>query len=1492
MSVADRYLRTLEIHALDNENSRNGSPQKSTSGIDTPTKSPLRSDPARKLDFGSAHNSPTRTKDATARNSPRKDTLNSPARNSNGARKISPFRETATTSPSRLSPTRFASPRKTADPQAPNKSSPTRLAPTKLTFPGSPKVTSSHKTTDVESLPTDKDGRKRLHHDDNAKTSLDQERKDLQAYEYLCHVGEAREWTASIIGEDGLPDVVDFPMSLVNGVTLAKITRHFRPDLVRRIFEHPRLQYRHTENINCFFDFLREVNMPDLFTFELIDLYEKRNIPKVIYCIHALSHILADGQLAPEMTDLVGKLDFTDDQLNQARKGLDDAGAAMPNFGAMNRHFSRGTTEIKKLPVIGEDEPLAREPTPEPIIIPKREPPAVIARPVEFEIPKISDEELLLIELEKHEEEIVALQAICRGNLSREKVKAASSSKVQDEKFILNLQSLIRGSMSRKHTSLYKSRLDINDIVFLQARVRANNLRREIQERKSILRDMPVTNLQSVLRGRFVRKTCNLKTPDESLTRLQALCRGKLLRAKISKIDRAILTNKQLVLQLQQASRAHLARRAHTMRKSMLGDVDIWTTSFQSHCRGALARRSIRERTRQVRMASDAIIRVQSAFRGVYERFKIGCTYDDLDQEIVGIVGLQARIRGYLIRSQVEYAICRWYANEHKIIKVQSMWRTKCQNMAYNSLIADPNPSLSTIKHFVHLLNDNEADYQEEINIELTRKRLAEQVKSNEQLEQYIDQMDTKIALLLKNKISLDEVLQHRRESAPGLLRRTSSAARLRQSREESNATRLGQKSFDLKALNKNSRQRLELYQGLFYILQTQPQYLAKFMFYMSHNTNMSDRDAKATSDIILTVFGNLSEDREEYFFLQLMSKALYIEMDNASDPPSFLRNSNTLVWRMYNGLHRRRSVGKVLRQVFSDSVNHAISVNPADLESDPTIIYNYLHGQVEYNSHISPEVAIKDPDTRSKFVANLQLLRELVVSFMDALESNVELMPYHVRYLAHQVYMHGSRRYDNIVNFNPLTLVGHLFINQFLNPSLLAADNYGLTETALNINQMKNIDLVILILDYASRFSVFGLDQPYLQPLNEFVSQCGERMMLIFKRLVDIPDLQTKFGLSNFDDMKNHQRPVLSIKTEDILKVHSLVFENMEHLADGSDNCIRPVLRQLGPLPNNARDILDIAKFAQVRLDLNPNYGTPVIQSKDIDSAGLMALAKRCLVYVLRVQKGADLMQVLIEPVEEEEEETYARILEQDQSSVGAKKPGELANLTYRELKLLTLEKILELESCGRVSRDNHYQELLNSLANDIRNKHELRVARVQELKTCDETLVSLKEKEKYLKGLHKTYSSYIDKTMTTLQEQSLEGNRQKTVFPFTRKFFQQRDLLKRGKSSHFGTYQYSGRQAMEKGILIHVKGYTDKQYKDLTITFSCDQVSKFNIEVAYKGILLPGASTTVTLDQLLEKQYDNQEYMDLFDDAVRFHTTRLMNFIFRKFLGAGSQV
>ena len=68
-----------------------------------------------------------------------------------------------------------------------------------------------------------------------------------------------------------------------------------------------------------------------------------------------------------------------------------------------------------------------------------------------------------------------------------------------------------------------------------------------------------------------------------------------------------------------------------------------------------------------------------------------------------------------------------------------------------------------------------------------------------------------------------------------------------------------------LKALRKESRDKLDAYQHLFYALQTEPAYLARLMFAMPQM-----KTTKFLESVILTLYNFGANQREEYLLLKL----------------------------------------------------------------------------------------------------------------------------------------------------------------------------------------------------------------------------------------------------------------------------------------------------------------------------------------------------------------------------------------------------------------------------------------------------------------------------------------------------------------------------------------------------------------------------------------------------------------------------------------------
>ena len=197
--------------------------------------------------------------------------------------------------------------------------------------------------------------------------------------------------------------------------------------------------------------------------------------------------------------------------------------------------------------------------------------------------------------------------------------------------------------------------------------------------------------------------------------------------------------------------------------------------------------------------------------------------------------------------------------------------------------------------------------------------------------------------------------------------------------------------------------------------------------------------------------------------------------------------------------------------------------------------------------------------------------------------------------------------------------------------------------------------------------------------------------------------------------------------------------------------------------------------------------------------------------------------------------------------------------------MKQDAIQNVRQLEKLGKISRKNGYQDLLNSIATDIRTKHRRRIQRQNELESTRHTLAQLEEKAEFLKEQLAQYEAVIDQNKKTMQtnkgycHETCESNirrAKKTVLPFTKQYYHIRDLQRSGRMPRFGSYKYSVPRLVEKGILVGVQ--SGRQSEKLHLTISSDEVGVFLMALTssqYNEDVQTG-SEEIKLEDLLQLQ------------------------------------
>lgn len=1066
---------------------------------------------------------------------------------------------------------------------------------------------------------------------------MDTQRQFIQAYEYLCHIGEAKEWIEDIIHKP-IPPIVELEEALRDGVTLAEVVQTLQAGGPLRIFRNPKLQYRHSDNIAIFFRFLEDVELPDLFRFELIDLYEKKNIPKVIHCIHALSWLLfKQGIVDFRIGNLVGQLEFEQHELEKMQKGLDKSGVSMPSFSGMGATFG-AEPEPEPEPVETEEKRIDRE---------LREREGIIldlqaqvrgallrlnlgnvmnslwdtesalidfqsrirgdwARQIigyrlsmrRFAVNLQSSVRGFLIRMRQRDSEdwwkaqepgILKLQNLIRARKARAQAQNLRLLMRREESGIKSFQAAVRGALRRKQMDdqYEETREAGGQVLHLQAAIRGALVRRRVDDQHAETRKAAgqVQDLQAAIRGALVRKQVDDQRTETSeaaneVRYLQAAIRGMLERSRLSS-DRSSLNREgHKVTLLQATARALLVRNKEAARRKALSDDnDKWlalqsisrgkaaragmlslkkqlreqipsTTLFQSVFRGTFARNGIQDikdalndnervflklqsftrgflqrkrlnldrealdkedamtrnlqalaRAANLRIqvggllselesCEDEVVQLQALSRAMLVRVDVGQTLTDLEAEEDFITELQALARGSVVRGHFAEKQRYFRENMEKVIKVQSFVRGRIQGEAYKSLTSGKNPPVGTIKGFVHLLNDSDFDFDEEIEFERLRKTVVQHVRQNEMADQYIAQLDIKIALLVRNKITLDEVVKHQKHFGGhvGALLPNSDIS--------------SKDPFDLKALNKTSRRKLEQYQELFFLLQTQPQYLAR-LFQRLAELKTSEEKCEKTKHLIMGLFGYSQKRREEYYLLKLITRSIKEDVDASTTLQDYIRY-NSFWSKLFSAYIKSPKDRKFLRDILGQLVKENVIDNPElDLESDPVRIYQSAINNEELRTgrrsqrrpNVPREEAIKDTETRETFIRHLQDLRDVADQFFGALEEFVHRMPFGVRFIAQQMYEQLISKFENEDQGYVLQVTGQWVWRNYLQPALTEPEKFGVIDRGLSQEQKRNLGEIAKVLSQVASGRLFGGDNIYLQPLNTYVGESIQRL-------------------------------------------------------------------------------------------------------------------------------------------------------------------------------------------------------------------------------------------------------------------------------------------------------------------------------------------------------------------------------------------------------------
>ncbi|NWS44409.1 IQGA1 protein, partial [Probosciger aterrimus] len=781
-------------------------------------------------------------------------------------------------------------------------------------------------------------------------------------------------------------------------------------------------------------------------------------------------------------------------------------------------------------------------------------------------------------------------------------------------------------------------------------------------------------------------------------------------------------------------------------------------TKLQACCRGYLVRQEFNSRINFLKKQVPAITCIQSQWRGYKQRRAYQIRLDYLRAQKDQVVKIQSMTRMYQARRRYRDRLQYFRNHINDVIKIQAFIRANKAREDYKTLINAENPPMAVVRKFVHLLDQSDQDFQEELELMKLREEVVTLIRSNQQLENDLNLMDIKIGLLVKNKITLQDVVSHSKKLT-------------KKNKEQlSDMMMLNKQRGGLKALSKEKREKLEAYQHLFYLLQTNPTYLAKLIFQMPQN-----RSTKFMDSVIFTLYNYASNQREEYLLLRLFQTALQEEIKSKVDQIHEIVTGNPTVIKMVVSFNRGARGQNALRQILAPVVKEIIDDKSLNIKTDPVDIYKSWVNQMESQTgeasklpyDVTPEQALNHEEVRMRLDASIRNMRTVTDKFLSAIVTSVDKIPYGMRFIAKVLKDSLHEKFPDAGEDELLKLfVQSLIFSVHLSSMASRQSRDSVTRPSANFceppENTRARGVRTVSLHQCVGLIPFHCWNYHWQNI---------KYRRFFQSACEVPELQDKFNIDEYSDLVTLTKPVIYISIGEIINTHTLLLDHQDAIAPEHNDPIHELLDDLGEVPTiesligegsgNVNDPnREMLAKTEVSLTLTNKFDVPGDENAEMDVRTILLNTKRLIVDVIRFQPGEMLTEILETPATSEQEAEHQRAMQKRairdaktpdkmKKSVSVKEDGNL-NLQGKKDKIKTgLKKLTEL---GTVNDKNKYQELINDIAKDIRNQRRYRQRRKAELVKLQQTYSALNSKATFYGEQVDYYKSYIKTCLDNL--------------------------------------------------------------------------------------------------------------------------------------------
>ncbi|XP_049847955.1 ras GTPase-activating-like protein rgaA [Schistocerca gregaria] len=599
--------------------------------------------------------------------------------------------------------------------------------------------------------------------------------------------------------------------------------------------------------------------------------------------------------------------------------------------------------------------------------------------------------------------------------------------------------------------------------------------------------------------------------------------------------------------------------------------------------------------------------------------------------------------------------------------------------------------------------SEEDIDYIPEI--QDLRRQLVKEARKNQHLERSLGNLESRIALLIQNRTSIQEIDRQIR-------RKQKDAAKVLKPFEDFT----------------QDKKLMDAYSGFFYALQVEPKYLAKIAYVIP-----AEKTDEFTEFLLLTLYGDAYSPREEYLILKLLKYAMEYEINHLRNVADFIQ-SDTVVPKMVLTYNKRKQGVEYIKSTFSSFFNQDALEDSHQFDMNPMSIYQQLQENKNRKNSVkldlAPSEVEKLPEVVEVIKTRSEQIQNLCEDILNRALDTINSLPYGLRLICKEIRLIILSRFTDAGNVNNLIwqVIGYFVYYRFIGLAIVAPDSFDIGDRTLNPIVRKNlISISKILFQLMFRFSLFS-PKNELSPLNPWIEKNRDRIIQYYSHLVDVPSPEDFLNMNQYMELTQKTKPLIIINLREIVVVHSLVKGAINSVVKDDNDPLKLIIKEIGDVPPMPSGPL---AYRDIQLQLEDKFSIKShIEALNPPESQIFTETRGLIILVLKSV-----------PIVKEE-----NIKLKDFLKLASEIAAEQKNKTLKKQIEKITANLEQLEKDGIATQKDDYASLMRELVIQLSNRVERREVQLKEISRLKSLLKSLKRHQDFMNNQIAEFERYLE--------------------------------------------------------------------------------------------------------------------------------------------------